>query len=452
MERTEIAETDESAASQLDAAYDSRPPFDARLGARTKLTTKRIAQRLLWLVMAIIGYLTHTKAPSEDAAPIRRILVVRVDLLGDVVLSLPAVRALKRAYPDAEIDMLVLKSTAGILQGERDISRVLAYDPHIWRQPKTYLNPANWRAAGDVLRTMRAARYDLAISISGDMGSILTRLSNARRRIGYAKEAYPFFMTHTLPGGRYRTHQHETCYVLALAEAAGGIVEPDDALLRLSIVPAAAQKMAATLQQARSMLQHGGPVITMHGGARNGQAKRWPTGHFARLAERLIEELDALVVLTGAPSEAPLAQSIEQQCRYPLLNLLGKTSLPELTALLAASDLVISGDSGPMHIACAVRTPVVALHGPTDPALSGPTAPDAIILRRDIWCSPCYDASATAECPFGNPVCMKGLSPELVFAAARRQLKRASENGRASLSLPVIGAIHHATTPTSPHS
>jgi ADP-heptose:LPS heptosyltransferase len=98
--------------------------------------------------------------------------------------------------------------------------------------------------------------------------------------------------------------------------------------------------------------------------------------------------------------------------------------LPELVALLAASDLVISGDSGPMHIASATETPLIALHGPTDPALSGPTSPSAVILRRELWCSPCYDASATAECPFGNPVCMKSLSPDLVFEAARAQLRR----------------------------
>jgi ADP-heptose:LPS heptosyltransferase len=77
-----------------------------------------------------------------------------------------------------------------------------------------------------------------------------------------------------------------------------------------------------------------------------------------------------------------------------------------------------------MHIACAVRTPVVALHGPTDPAISGPTAPDAVVLRQNLWCAPCYDASATAECRFSNPVCMKGISPSAVFSAAYMQLER----------------------------
>ena len=158
------------------------------------------------------------------------------------------------------------------------------------------------------------------------------------------------------------------------------------------------------------------------------------------LAEMLVEHIDALVVLTGAPSEAPLAQAIERSTAAPLLNLVGATTLPELVALLAESDILVTGDSGPMHIACAVGTPVVVLHGPTDPDLSGPTAPDAIVLRRRLWCSPCYDASATAECRFGNPVCMKGIAPRTVFAATERQLRRheypAATPGRsASMSL-----------------
>jgi lipopolysaccharide heptosyltransferase II len=180
--------------------------------------------------------------------------------------------------------------------------------------------------------------------------------------------------------------------------------------------------MQATLAEARARLGATGPLIALHAGARNGQAKRWPARHWATLARLLSDELGAVVALTGAPGEAPLAGDVERMAGRPLLNLCGQTSLPELKALLAACDLVISGDSGPMHIACALGRPVIALHGPTDPAISGPTTPDAIVLRLGLWCSPCYDASATAECRFGNPVCMKDLAPGMVFAVARRRL------------------------------
>ena len=409
--------------------YAQRPPFERRLVGLLRRLTKRRAQRGLRLALGALGYLTrdsHTVLPALRAGDpaIRRILIVRVDLLGDTVLTTPALRALRRAYPAARIDLLVTSGSAPVLAGDPDVCRVLPYDPHVWRQPSAWLKPATWREARRFAREVRGTRYDLAISVSGDIGSIVTRLSGARRRVGYRGEAYPYFLTDPVPGSRYAIHQHETRYVLALAAAAGATVLPGDERPVLHVVPTARERMRARLATARSAFGASGPIVTLHGGARNGQAKRWPPAHLAALADRLTTSLGALVVLTGAPNERALAEEIEALATTPLLNLAGQTSIPELVALLAESDLLVTGDSGPMHIACAVATPVVALHGPTDPAISGPTAPDAIILRQALWCSPCYDASETAECRFGNPVCMKTLAPGVVFAAARRQLAR----------------------------
>src|SRR6185312_1039445 len=347
---------------------------------------------------------------------IRRILVVRVDLLGDTVLTTPAISALRRGYPKAQIDILVQESTSSVLAGERDIAHVITYNPQVLRQK------GGWRSTLRLLVRLRKARYDIAISVSGDIGSILTRLSGARRTVGYGGEAYPYMLTDPVAGRRYEVAKHETRYVLALAEAAGGIVEEECVRPRLHVLPKERQEMTAMLRLARARFGRTGPIVAMHAGARNGQAKRWPTRHFAALADQLAEELDALVVVTGAPNEAPLARDIAHTARHPLLNISGKTTLPQLVAILAESDVLVTGDSGPMHIACAVETPVVVMHGPTDPALSGPSAPDAIILRHKLWCSPCYDASATAECRFGNPICMKAIAPRIVFAAVRQQL------------------------------
>ncbi|HKV84850.1 MAG TPA: lipopolysaccharide heptosyltransferase II [Ktedonobacterales bacterium] len=433
----------------LDAEYDTRAAIERRGANMLKRRAKRRAQRGLRWALAAIGWLTRT--PASDGPElragnpaIRRILVVRVDLIGDVVLSLPAVRVLRRAYPDARIDMLVLRSSAPILAAEGDlVAQVIPYDPGVWRRPGGVLKVGAWRDALALIRRLRAADYDLAVSISGDIGSILTRLSGARRRVGYADEAYGHFLTDTLPGGRYKRHQHEARYVLDLARAAGGFIQAGDEQLALHVLPEAETGIRRLLLEARRGRGCAGPVIALHAGARNGQAKRWPAGHFAALADRLVREFDALVVLTGGPAEEPIARLVQRQATAPILDLVGKTTLPELAALLAASDLLVTGDSGPMHIACAVNTPVVALHGPTDPALSGPTDPRALVLWRRLWCAPCYDASATAECRFGNPVCMKSLGPDLVFAAARRQLLR-----RNPVAHETLEATSHAL-PTS---
>ena len=458
-----MAETDNTKALSMarkptrgagyEPGYETRPSVDQRLKRMAGRVLKRRAQGMLRWGLGTLGAALRDwrdpLPPLRAGDPcIRRILVVRVDLLGDVVLSTPAVRALRRAYPRAKIDMLVQAPFDGILAGDPDINRVIVWNPHVWRNPRNWPRPAPWRAALATLGRMRLPRYDLAVSISGDIGSIVTRLSGARRRVGYAGEAYGSFMTDPVPGARYRAHQHETRYVLELAAAAGGIVAPGDEVPRLSVDARERARMRARLAEARTRLGATGPIIALHAGARNGQAKRWPARHWAVLARLLGDELGALVVLTGAPNEAPLAGDVERMASgmasgaatLPLLNLCGETSLPELKALLAECDLVISGDSGPMHIACALGRPVIALHGPTDPAISGPTTPDAIVLRLGLWCSPCYDASATAECPFGNPTCMKGMAPSAVFGVARRRLAELGLTERAtpSMSSPLL--------------
>lgn len=413
-----------------DGEYDRRAPFDRRLGRIWKYRAKRVVQESVRVVLSIAGGVSSVRLwprpPLRAGDPgIRRILVVRVDLIGDVVLSLPAVRALRRAYPDAELDMLVLPSAAGVLAGEPDITRVLTYDPNIWRRPVALLRPRNWDGVRDLLTMLRSARYDLCVSVAGDWGSVLAWVSGARRRVGYAGEAYPGLMTDPVPGGRYAVRKHEVEYVKALARAAGGVVA-DDALPVLHVAPEGALGVRQTLD-ALGVGAGSRPMVVLHPGAHNGKAKRWPTASWAALAERLAD-VGADVLITGAAGDAALVGTIARGARAGgrtrVHDLAGRTTLPELVALLAQCDLLVSGDSGPLHIACAVGTAVVGLYGPTDPAISGPLAADAIVLRRGIWCAPCYNASTTADCRFANPVCMKGLTPTVVLAAARKQLAR----------------------------
>ena len=425
------AEETDIAPSGFEPDYETRPALRRRLLARPKRQLIRCGQALARLALGALGRMVRDwRDPLPPLTPgdpnIRRILVVRMDLLGDVVMSTAAVRALRRGYPEATIDMLTRKSSAPILAGDPDIRRVLTFNPGSLIPTRWLMSTAR-REALTFLHTTRAPRYDLAVSLNGDIGSIVTRLTGAQRRVGYSGEAYQHFMTDPIPGRRYEQSQHEVAYVLALARAAGGIVAPEDMRPHLTLNPQSQQHMAEVIAAERATSGATGPVITLHAGARNGQAKRWPTRYSAAFVDLLIERLDALVILTGAPNETNLAAEVIRQTRNqkrPALNLCGKTSLPELAALLAASDVVVSGDSGPMHIACAVGAAVVVVHGPTDPGQSGPTDPQAIILRRDIWCSPCYDPSATAECRFGNPVCMKGITPAMALAAVRRQLAK----------------------------
>ena len=140
----------------------------------------------------------------------------------------------------------------------------------------------------------------------------------------------------------------------------------------------------------------------------------------------------AQIILTGAPEDLPLIEKVMSGMREHPINLAGKTSLAQLAALLQRADLLISGDSGPMHIAAAVGTLLIAIHGPTDPAMSGPVSPKATVLRSPIWCSPCYNAQSTADCRFYTTQCMKNVTPTLVFETVL---------GKLNDDLPVPGTI-----------
>jgi ADP-heptose:LPS heptosyltransferase len=143
--------------------------------------------------------------------------------------------------------------------------------------------------------------------------------------------------------------------------------------------------------------------------------------------DQLLGEDGAAVVLTGAPADLPIIEDVTQRMRERPINLAGKTSLTQLAALLQRADLLITGDSGPMHIAGAVGTPLIALHGPTDPAHSGPVSPTATVLRSDIWCSPCYNATGPADCRFYTTQCMKNITPKQVLDVVHQKLKRNSQ-------------------------
>ena len=140
------------------------------------------------------------------------------------------------------------------------------------------------------------------------------------------------------------------------------------------------------------------------------------------MIDRLIREEGAQVVLTGAPGDLPQIENVTHRLSKQPINLAGKTSLTQLAALLQRADLLISGDSGPLHMGVACGTPIVGIYGPTNPSLAGPVSPDATVLRSEIWCSPCYNARDTADCRFYTTQCMKNITPSQVFEVVQTKL------------------------------
>jgi lipopolysaccharide heptosyltransferase II len=414
------------------------PPTEQWKARRKTIDTSRsIIAKAIAVLMSMIGFCLWLSRLGKRYPSLRpqsfqpkRILVIRLDLIGDLVLSTTVIRALKRTYPEAEIDLLALPSSASVAKYDPHLSAIMPYDPNIWRRPQALLSSKNWRDLRSLARSMRKRDYDLAVSVYGKWAAALAVLSGARRRVGYRSESFPGFMTDNVAGGvpgRWRhfaplDDKHEVDYCLELARAAGAILTPEDRIPRLYVNDQTREQVDQLLQ--REGVQPGKPLIVCHINSNNGQSKRWPIPYWALLINRLIQKLDAQIVLTGAPSDLPQIERVLQRTQehVRVINLAGKTNLTQLAALLQRADLLISGDSGPLHMGVACGTPVVSIYGPTNPSLGGPVSPDATILRSGIWCSPCYTAQAPADCPFYTTQCMKNILPAQVFAAAQEKL------------------------------
>ncbi len=411
--------------------YPTRPDTRRKLRNHLVSLSKRVLLKGIYLLASIYGALLRLVSIGRKRTALtpqtfhpRRILVLRLDLIGDLVLSLTVVHALKRTYPEAEIDLLAIPASARVVEHDPDLAEIIPYDPNIWRRPKALLQARNWRAAAALRQRLRARHYDLAVSIFGPWAAILAVLSGAKRRVGFACESYPGFMTDRVAGGHWQIgdHLHEVDYCLKLAHAAGASVLPDERIPRLIVAPEAREEVQALLRQ--EGLDPGRPLIACHVSSNNGQSKRWPIPYWATLIDYLISQDGYNVVLTGAPADQPLIAAISRRAHERPINTAGKTSLPQLAALLQCADLLVTGDSGPMHIAGAVGTPLIAIHGPTDPAMSGPVSPEATVLRSNIWCSPCYSArGGPADCRFFTTQCMKDIKPEQVITVIHDKLQ-----------------------------
>ncbi len=415
-----------------DYGYPLPPDTKTKLRKFGIRTSKGVLGACISAFMTAVGFLLWLGRRGKHLPPLtpqtfhpRRILVIRLDLIGDLVLSLTVVRALKRAYPEAEIDLLAVPASGAIARPDPDLHEVICYDPNIWRRPQALLRGQNWREAYKLLKRLRARRYDLAVSVFGPWAGTLAVLSGAPRRVGFGRESYFGFMTDNVPGRHWKPgdSKHEVDYCLELARKAGAIVTPEDRVPRLYVEPQARQAVGRLLSKAGVQESENRPLIACHVSSNNGQSKRWPLPYWATLLDRLIREQHARVILTGASVDLPLIEEVTKRMHEQPINLAGKTSLPQLAALLQRADLMISGDSGPMHIAAAVGTPLIAIHGPTDPEQSGPVSPKATILRSPIWCSPCYRAKDTADCRFYTTQCMKNITPTQVFEVAREKLQ-----------------------------
>lgn len=365
-------------------------------------------------------------ATKEDEP--RSILIVKLSAIGDVIQTLPMAEALKKQFPRACIDWVVEEDASDLLLGHPALSRVLISRRKSW-QKLLFKRGVLWttlREMGKFIRELRSQEYDWVIDNHGIFKSgLMVALSRGRRKIGFQRSAGianegSYLFTHE----RYKPLSIERPALERYLHLVAQIgVQVGQTSLDFPIPPESLKKAETFLRQSGFFSR---PVVVIHPIAK-WLTKEWPQENFARLIQGL-QQKRASVVITGSPEDEEAVREILRRVNSSprVLNLVGKTSLKELAGIFSLSDLVLTPDTGPMHLAAAVKVPLIAMFGPTAPWRTGPYGDSHVIIRKNLTCSPCFKKKCdTLEC-------MNSITPEEVLKAAEIKMnqKKMGDTGK----------------------
>ncbi len=338
----------------------------------------------------------------EINSPTKRILLIKPSSLGDIIHGLPVLKAIRDKWPDAKISWVIKDIYADIIN-----ENPLIDDLILLKKNSLTTSILSFR------KKLRHGRFDLAVDMQGLFRSgLIAFLSGAPVRVGFsnARELAPLFYTHKVDAP---LHLHAVDRNLKLADSLD--CKNQEINFPLNISQEAQQEVSEFLQ--KNQLDNRQPVITFVPGAR-WEKKRWPSKSFSRLGDFLNKELRAGIIVTGSRQEEGLIHKIRGDIKNSSSEAAGFT-LSKLTELLKRSDVVVTNDSGPMHIAAAVGTPVVALFGPTCPARTGPYTKKRIIIHKNMECIPCF----RKPCSQNSFECMESITVEEVFEGVKQMLR-----------------------------
>ena len=328
------------------------------------------------------------------------ILIIKPSAIGDVVHALPVLARVKKRWPAAKVSWLVTPACAGLLEGHPLLDEVILFDRkrfgNAWRHPKLAMELRQFT------RSLRQRNFDMVIDLQGLFRSgWLARKTGAPVRVGFAnaRELAWLFYTHRVPIDTME--QHAISRYLKLASFIGCDEGPVE--FPFATTDADRQHVHKLLENVRQY------AVLMPG--TNWQTKRWPIDRFAALVAPLKERFGLQSVLAGGADAAAMANDLPG-----VINLAGRTTLKQLTALLEGAALVVANDSGPMHIAAALGRPLVTPFGPTNPIRTGPYGRMNSVIRLDIPCSPCYSRHCSHQS------CLRYLRSEDVLQLAQEQM------------------------------
>ena len=347
---------------------------------------------------------------------LREILVLRLDRIGDVLMSLPALHDLREAAPRARIRLAVGRWSEDIARGFPVDEVVVWSAPWVGRPAEGALTFA---ALARRARALRHDRIDLALDLQGDLrASLLLWLSGAKRRVGYANTGGAYLLTDVVPLDETVSWVEQNRLAVGLATGRPFSPRRFDPLTH-------DDRAFAEGFLAREGLLARRPLVGLHpsGGRR---VKQWPVERWRHVATRLQREHGAAILVTGSAADRPLAAALREGLPQPLVDLTGRLEVRQTLAVVARLHLYLSPDTGPMHMACAVGTPSVSVFGPSDSvryftggAFDGHPERHRVV-RHDLWCAPCnLIRRPPAECDTKEPPeCLRLVSADEVYAAA----------------------------------
>ncbi len=346
----------------------------------------------------------------ETLADVQRILVRSTNWVGDAVMSIPALEALRARFPRAEIVLVSKPWVSELYWHHPAVNRQIIYKPKSeHRGPRGFMK---------LVREIREEQFDLAILLQNAFQAAwMTRMARIPVRVGYATDHRSALLHDPIEPPPPAAYGHQVNYYLQLLFRAGLIAKPEpveEIRIRLSD-----EEKSWALKKLES-LGLGGQryLVGIAPGAAFGPAKRWPPERFAGLADRLIGALGADVLIFGSEAERPLAEEIAGTMKHTPIIMAGETSLRELLSLMAGCRMIVANDSGPMHLAAAMGIPLIAIFGSTDERATGPLGTRVRIVKKGVECSPC----GRRECPIDFR-CMTELSAEEVYRATLEFVK-----------------------------
>ena len=344
------------------------------------------------------------KLPVQGIA---NVLIRGTNWIGDVVMTLPAVAAIRKTLPQARISVLAKPWVAGVYRLLPDVDEVIFF-----AEPGRH---EGLRGKLRLARELRRGGFDLAILLQNAIeAAIITRLAGIPLRAGYNSDGRGLLLTHSVQRTRAIRQVHQIDYYLEMVKALGGTPAGRDARLHPGADDAEiAEKIAGTFG-----IGAGRPLIGVAPGAAYGPAKKWFPERFAVVVDRLIDEAGGQAILFGSGGDRGSTAEVQRNARHPLVDIAGKTNLQEAIALIARCNLFLSNDSGLMHVAGALGVPTVAIFGSTNPATTSPVGKRSVVIHRDVPCSPCLKP----VCPTDFR-CMELIGVEEVYAAAWKLLK-----------------------------